>query len=296
MKSFFLSAISVCILLACSNQPAKSTNKPIHALLDSFIKAQNADIAVSIAGPNETDTYNNKADDHQIMMSVVKFPQAVALLNLVDQGKLSLDSIILFDSLSLKRKTWSPLAEEHPYGDIKMTLRECFDYSVGMSDNIVCDRLYELLSPEDVTKYIGSLGIKDFGIACNYKNLDINHLEVNYTSAKAMTSLLKMISDKKILSEGSRQVLLDIMTKTETGPMRLKGLLPKDIVVAHKTGTFYENDSFVNAMNDVGIVYMPDGKSYCISILVNNSFLGGDGTEKVMAYINKLYFDYASKP
>ncbi len=295
MKHLFISTFILSLFVACSNH-TDSKSAQIKNVLDSFVKAQKADFSIAIVGPDSGLSYFHQADKRMIMMSVVKFPQAVALLNLVDQGKLSLDSVITFDSLTLKRDTWSPLAKDHPYGDVKMTLRECFNYSVGQSDNIVCDRLYELLNWKDVTSYIQSLGIKDFGIATNYKNLDVNHLDVNFTSANAMNQLLKMIAEGKILSDNSLKVLLDVMKATQTGLKRLKGMVPNDVVIAHKTGTYYENDSFVNALNDVGIVYLPDGRFYCISVLVNNSYLTGDGTENAIAYINKLYYDRVIKP
>lgn len=291
MKHFLYFALAIVLTSACNNTASKNNHTPPNAL-DSFLKTQKADFAISVIGPDGLDTFETQANKHMIMMSVVKFPQAIALLNLVDQGQLSLDSIIVFDSLSLKRDTWSPFAEEHPYGDAKMTLRECFNYSVGKSDNIVCDRLYELLSFQDVTAFVNQLGLKDFGIASNYKNLDVEHLERNFTSAHTTTILLKMIADGKILSDASRKLLLDVMKATETGEKRLRGLLPKDVMVAHKTGTFYQKDSFVNCVNDVGIVYLPNGKYYCISVLVNNSYLGGDGTEKAIAVINKIYYEY----
>ncbi|MCC6818526.1 MAG: serine hydrolase, partial [Bacteroidia bacterium] len=165
-------------LCSCTNNKTEQTNTLTEAL-DSFIKTQKADIGVSIIGIEDRDTYNFRSNERMIMMSVVKFPQAVALLNLVDKGLLSLDSVLYFDSTSLKRYTWSPFAIEHPYGDARMTLRTCFNYSVGNSDNIVCDRLYELLSCEKVSEYIQSLGINNFGIKYPYKNLSEDNLISN---------------------------------------------------------------------------------------------------------------------
>lgn len=289
MKNFI--HISIILFSAACNSGTKTSTAIQVNPLDSLLKGLQADFSVAVIGPEANDTFNYHADEHMVMMSVVKFPQAVALLNLVDKGLLSLDSVIFFDSMSLKRDTWSPLSKDHPYGDVRMTLRECFNYSVGVSDNIVCDRLYELLSCQDVTKYIQSLGIRDFNISKPYKELDINNLGVNYTSGRAMALLLAKLRDKSILSDSSRAVLLEVMTKTETGMKRLKGMLPAETVVAHKTGTYFENDSFITAINDVGIVTLPNGKQYCIAVIVNNSKLGEAGTEKAIAEINKTFYD-----
>ena len=62
------------------------------------------------------------------------------------------------------------------------------------------------------------------------------------------------------------------MTETTTGPKRIKGLLPADAVVAHKTGTSPTNSEGLSpATNDVGIITLPNGKHIAIAIFVCNS-------------------------
>src|SRR5207249_3911650 len=48
------------------------------------------------------------------------------------------------------------------------------------------------------------------------------------------------------------RMLLDLMARAKTGPRRLKGRLPEDTVVAHKTGT---TDVVIN---DVGLITLPE--------------------------------------
>lgn len=82
------------------------------------------------------------------------------------------------------------------------------------------------------------------------------------------------------------------MTETSTGPNRLKGLLPKDAVVAHKTGTSPTNDDKLTpATNDVGIIVLPNGKHLAIAVLVCNSKADEATRDKVIAQIAKAAWD-----
>ena len=56
-----------------------------------------------------------------------------------------------------------------------------------------------------------------------------------------------------LLPPAPTRMMLDLMSRSKTGPARLKGKLPKDIVVAHKTGT---TDVVMQLMSD--LITLPD--------------------------------------
>ena len=86
------------------------------------------------------------------------------------------------------------------------------------------------------------------------------------------------------------------MTETSTGPNRIKGMLPKDAVVAHKTGTSPTNDAGLSpATNDVGIITLPNGKHLAIAILVCNSTADEATREGIIAKIAKAAWDTYSQ-
>ena len=83
------------------------------------------------------------------------------------------------------------------------------------------------------------------------------------------------------------------MRETGTGEGRLKGQLPKGTVVAHKTGSSGANkEGITAAVNDIGIVFLPNGKHYFISVFVTNSTENADTNEKIIADISKVTWDY----
>src|SRR5205823_984830 len=60
-------------------------------------------------------------------------------------------------------------------------------------------------------------------------------------------------------------LLLDLMARVKTGPARLKGRLPPDTIVAHKTGT---TDVVIN---DVGLITLPgEGGHLAMAVFAMN--------------------------
>jgi beta-lactamase class A len=64
-------------------------------------------------------------------------------------------------------------------------------------------------------------------------------------------------------------------------------------VVAHKTGTSDTNQQGITAaVNDIGIVTLPDGKHFAISVFVVNSAENMEVNEKIISDIGKYVWDY----
>ena len=83
------------------------------------------------------------------------------------------------------------------------------------------------------------------------------------------------------------------MVETTTGPKRLNGLLPKGTIVAHKTGSSGADDSGITAaLNDIGIVTLPDGRKFAIAVFVSNSKENEETNERIIADISKMAWDY----
>jgi len=119
--------------------------------------------------------------------------------------------------------------------------------------------------------------------------------EVQYTNwckPADVVRLLDLFYSGKVLSKSSNDFLYKIMTETTTGPKRLKGLLPADAVVAHKTGTSGTNDEGLTpATNDVGIITLPNDKHLAIAVFVCNSKADDVTRDLVIAQISKAAWD-----
>jgi beta-lactamase class A len=254
----------------------------------------NVGIAMMDLATGDTITVNN--DFHYPMQSVYKFPLALAVLHEVDRHHLALDQKIHVTKDDLLPDTWSPLAEKYPDGNVDLTLEEILLATVSLSDNNGCDILFRLLGgPKKVEKFIQGLGIREMTIALTEEemHLDWNAQFENWCTPSAMVELLNAFHRNGILSQQSYYFLMKAMRESPTGPRRIKGLLPEDVVVAHKTGTGGKNKhGITGAVNDVGIVSLPNRRSFALVVFVSNTKISEARAEDLIAKVSKTVYDY----
>lgn len=117
------------------------------------------------------------------------------------------------------------------------------------------------------------------------KKFDSDLLDTS--TPEAMSNLLLKLFKEPILKPVSKALLLDIMKRCETGLTRIKGLLPPDTEVMHKTG------SIAMTANDVGIITLPgDGGHVVISVFVKSSEKGIADREHAIAEVSRTIYDY----
>ena len=268
--------------------------------ISKITEGKNATVAVSVLGIDFPFQYNNNNAEKKLpMQSVFKFHIAMAVLDLVDKGKLSLDQKIFIKKSELLPNTWSPIREKNPEGNFEMPISELIEYSVAMSDNVGCDVLLRLIGgPKVVHDFLISKGSKDTQIVYNEEVMQSawkNQYE-NYTTMKSATKLLKDFYKGKILSKKSTEFLLGVMYRTSTGLNKIVEQLPKSAKVAHKTGSSGKNDAgLTGAENDIAIITLPNGKTYAIAIFVSDSKESYDVNCKMISNISKVVFENLSK-
>ena len=262
-------------------------------------KGKNATVAVSVLDFGNDKTVHINGNKKLPMLSVFKFHIGLAVLNEVDQGKLNLDQKILIKKSDLLENTWSPIRERFPEGDIEMPLGLLIKYTVAESDNNGCDILLRLIGgTETVQKFINSKGIRNFTIKVNEEQMHqgFEFMYLNTTTANSANQLLKDFRNKKIVSKTSTDFLMTTMLETSTGKNKIVAQLPESVPVAHKTGSSGKNEKGLTiAENDIGIVTLPGGKSYALSIFVSDSMESAETNTKMIADISKIVFDYFSK-
>ena len=262
-------------------------------------KDKNGTVAVSVLDFGNDKSVHINGNKKLPMLSVFKFHIGLAVLNEVDQGKLNLDQKILIKKSDLLENTWSPIRERFPEGDIEMPLGLLIKYTVAESDNNGCDILLRLIGgTETVQKFINSKGIRNFTIKVNEEQMHqgFEFMYLNTTTANSANQLLKDFRDKKIVSKTSTDFLMTTMLETSTGKNKIVAQLPESVPVAHKTGSSGKNEKGLTiAENDIGIVTLPGGKSYALSIFVSDSMESAETNTKMIADISKIVFDYFSK-
>ncbi|KMQ61774.1 beta-lactamase [Chryseobacterium sp. BLS98] len=278
---------------------AAAQKSALEQKINSITEDKKATVGISVLGFENNFRLSKNGDKPLPTLSVFKFHIACAVLDLVDQGKLSLEQKLFFKKEDMLENTWSPIREKYPEASVSLSLGEVLDYTVALSDNNGCDLLLKLIGgTQTVQKFMDSKGVKGFQIKRNEDDMHKNWKTQydNFSTANSAVQVLKKFYDGKLLSKKSTDYLMQIMLGTKTGTNKIVEQLPKNTPVAHKTGASgkYDNGLTV-AENDMGIVTLPDGKHYAIAIFVNNSIETDEVNCRIVSDISKAVWDDFNK-
>lgn len=287
------------LLLLLSCQTSNNKTDVLRNKIEQIVSDKNAVVGVSIIGDNGKDTISLNGDRRFPMQSVFKFHIALAVLSEIDKGKLSLGQEIEIgkDEL-LPEGFWSPLRDDNPNGG-SFTIARLIQYSVSQSDNDACDVLIRLIgTPKTVEEYFKKNNIQDIAIRFNEEDMQARweNMFENWTTPKTASETLKMFynNESNLLSKDSYEFIWKTMKETATGKNRLKGQLPAEAIVAHKTGWSGTNKEtgITAALNDIGIVFLPNGEHFVISVFVTDSKENFETNEKIISDIAKATYDF----
>jgi beta-lactamase class A len=266
--------------------------------IEQIVSTKNAVVGVSISDHRGKEILSINGKRHFPFQSVFKFHIALAVLSEMDKGKFSLDQKIEIQKKDLLPDTYSPIRDKYPEGTT-LTLAEIMQYTVSMSDNVGCDVLLRIIGgPQAVENYFAKNNFKDVAIKFNEETQQGKwELQFeNWTTPKTSNKVLHAFFDnkKKPLFKSSHDFIWKTMRETSTGVNRLKAQLPENTVVAHKTGSSGTNKQtgITAAVNDIGIVFLPNGQHFFISVFVTDSKENADTNEKIIADIGKAAWDY----
>lgn len=292
-----LTVLLLLFVTSCKTQSDKTDL--LRNKIEQILSDKNAVVGVSIIGNNGKDTLSLNGDKRFPMQSVFKFHIALAVLSEIDKGKLSLgQKIEISKDELLPEDFWSPLRDENPNGGT-FTIERLIQYSVSHSDNTACDVLIRLIgTPKKVEEYIKKSGINDIQITFNEEQMQAKweNMFQNWTTPKAASQTLKLFYENKsnLLSKSSYDFFWKTNKETTTGKNRIRGQLPEETVVAHKTGWSGTNKEtgITAAVNNIGIVFLPNGEHFIISVFVSESKEDFDTNEKIIADIAKATYDF----
>jgi beta-lactamase class A len=167
---------------------------------------------------------------------------------------------------------------------------------ISKSDNNATDILLKQLKGVKRTEQIvKSMGITDITIAANEAEMEADSIKMllNQTTPYSAMKALEVLRSQETLSTGSRNFLWKLMTETITGPDKIRGKLPKQIVVGHKTGRLSRtHDDIQYADNDMGIVELTDNRYFIIAVFITDSQEDDKTNAAIIADIAFLAWEY----
>jgi beta-lactamase class A len=259
------------------------------------------------------------------MASTYKVPIAVELLTRVQAGQLRLDSMVTLRPSDLHPGSGTLTSLFNDPG-VALSVHNLLELMLLISDNSATDLVLKLAGGgAAVNQRLLALGISGISVdrptihliadAVGVKNLGpepawsiarFDSLNNMVTAAERLAARTTFYQDRRdtatpegmarllakiwrgqaLNSQGSTQ-LLDIMLRCQTGAMRLKGMLPPEIPVYHKTGSVG-----LGVANDVGIIDLPDAGHLVVAVFVKESTRDVASQERTIAQIARAAYDY----
>lgn len=299
---YFLAAI-IAISILCSCSSAEKYDK-LQQSLTEFVKDKDANIGVAVIIDGR-DTISVNGDKEFPMLSVYKFPIALAFAEHCRNRNLPFDYPVSAFPEDLHPDTYSPMTEtilassRLTTDTLKMPAIQLAAYMLQQSDNNASDIvLRETGGAESVDSYLRTLGISQVNVRNSEADMhtDQKLCYDNTATPIAMASLVDKF-DREFKDSISLEIRR-LMETCATGTGRLaQPLSGSNALIGHKTGTgFILPDGRIMAVNDVGYIHMPDnGRRYSIAVFIENSGYDMADTESIIAEISRIVFSYLSK-
>lgn len=306
---------------------AELPDTALEARLDAIVRGAPGRYSIAVKHLGNGSTARVNANASIPLMSVVKLPVAVVVLEGVDQGRWSLSTPITLLALDMHPR--GMLGDRYPRGGGPIELHKLLDLMITRSDNTSADALMRLVGgPLAVTEWLERRGIRDlrvdrterglgndwYGLAPGADTMgsaeEIRELRalvpaaIHDSAARAMlldprdtgtsgacVHLLERMWAGDLLSAAMTDTLKSLLARCRTGPNRLPALLPKGTYVARKTGTGGTNMGVTVAINDVGVIRLSNGDEVAIAVLVGEPRGSVRRAERLIARVARSVFD-----
>lgn len=210
--------------------------------------------------------------------STIKLPILIALFQDIDAQKIKLTEQLTITDRTIAGGS-GDLRNKKPGSQVSVivTATKMMTISDNTATNLLIDRLGG--------KAALNQRFRQWGLQATTINQPLPDLTgTNTTTAKELSRSLLAIQRGKIVSDPSRDQILDMMSRTLRNTMLPRGL-GKGAKIAHKTG------DIGTLIADVGLIESPSGKNYLATVLVNRPYNSPAGPE-LIRQMSKIVYDY----
>jgi beta-lactamase class A len=228
------------------------------------------------------------------MASTSKIAIVATYLEGVDQGRLSLSSEYPLMVPVASRRFSSAVAPVRP-GQYFSALA-LIEMTITRSNNQATDALLKAVGgPAAVNDWARRAGIANYNLTRDIATLVRDDGEYNPASyidvrdsvtPRDMARMIAGIYQGRWLSATSRNVIVGAMERCRTGTRRIRGQMPVDVKVAHKTGTLN------NTSSDIGIITGPDGHAVAVAIYVTGQGTHANRDARIATIARAIYDGY----
>jgi beta-lactamase class A len=295
----------------------------LRAQIEKLIPRAKGGVGVAIKHIESGTEVMINADENYPMASAFKLPILVELFYQRAAGKLSLDDRIEVAPADLHVGSGS-MSQLFDAPGVQLSIRNLINLMMRISDNSAADILLNKAGAANVTGRMRALGLEAIRVdrttqemildqvgldysaygklplaelrerlqgvdaqAATRANDEFSRLERDVASPRDMNRLLEKLFRGEIVDRATSDEVIQILKECQTGLARIRGLLPEDTVVAHKTGTIG------GTTNDTGIVFLPyRGDHLLITVFTKDAKAPLAERERVIAEISRYAYDY----
>ncbi|HYW08797.1 MAG TPA: class A beta-lactamase [Longimicrobium sp.] len=318
-------AILFVALLVAAPAGAQRGVAPLQHELSRIAAAAPGTVGIAAINLRTGERASVRGDDAFAMASVYKFPIAIRILRRIERSELSLDSVVRVTPLDLRGGASPLVTNPRP-----VRVGELLRLMVSESDNTASDILLRLAGGAPaVTAELGRAGITGIRVDRDEAMLAADYHGVRWTRPRspnraeldsalrtvpaatrraaarrfpadprdratpvAMAELLARFETGRVLGAPSTRSLREMMVKTPTGLARLRGRLPAGTVVAHKTGTAASYGNVTAAVNDAGIITLPNGDRVAVVVFIRDARGPLPTAERTIADVARAVYDH----
>ena len=213
--------------------------------------------------------------------STIKVPILIAFFQDVDAGKIRLDEMLTMEQEMVAGGSGN--LQSQKVGSQYSAL-EIATLMSTISDNTATNMLIARLGGMEVlNQRFQSWGLSATAIRNPLPDL----AGTNTTSPRELGSLIAMVNQGNLVSMRSRDLILDIMRRTQRNHLLPSGL-GTGARIHHKTG------DIGTMLGDVGLIDIPTGKRYIAAVLVQRPHNDPEA-EKLISFISRAAYEQFSQ-
>lgn len=273
--------------------------------------------------------YAKRGNDLFPQQSVSKLWVTMTVLDKIDRGELSLSTPVVIGPENLTVFHQPIAARVERQGTVVETVGSLIELAITKSDNTANDSLLRTAGgPEAVRAFVAKndLGAIRFGpgerllqagiAGMNWsqayskgRNFYVERAKVpefirkkalesyvadpvDGASPMAIVDALAKLERRELLGRDTTSLLLNTMTRTSSGPQRLKGGVPAGWRIGHKTGTGQVFGATATGYNDIGILTAPDGTRYAVAVMLAETTASIPERMQLMQRVTRAVADY----
>ena len=252
--------------------------------LEQIIKNSGEEVSILIKKLNKNEyIYNYNTKIKMISASIIKVPIMLAVLEEVNNKKISLNDKILVENEDILEDT-----EVFENGENHYTLEELINWMIIESDNTATNVIIKKFGMQNVNNYFTNV-LKLQHTNLQRYMLDENAIKNgfnNYTSQEDMLIVFEKLFNKQVLNEELCNKAIEILYNQRCQNLVMRHIY-QPVKYAHKTGIL----DYIN--HDVGVMNI-NNKLYYIGISIYNA-KNIEGNKALIGNLGRIIFDYLSE-